>query len=186
MTHPMKSFLKSWSWVILYVIFVYASLPILPSIWNKALEHFGKRLDYIPAILFFISGFVIIYYIAFHLGDRKVSSYAYLSLVFLAALLIFNKLELPVERIHIFEYGVLPFLIGPPLTKRRGLASDGQKSILIKILIIGFTIGIIDEIIQFFLPNRYCTISDILLNGISVALGLSVWRVFRPGATSAL
>ncbi len=169
-----KKFFRNWRWVVIYVALIYTSLPFLPFLWNSAVRFFGRRFDYFPNALLFAFGFVIVFWIIFVLRYKRISLYIYLALIFVLISLIFLNLKLPVERIHIFEYGILPFLIAHSL-KKQGVV----KYISLKNFLIGFVIGIIDEFIQIILPNRYCTASDILLNGISVFLGLLVWMIIR-------
>ncbi|MBM3253517.1 MAG: hypothetical protein FJZ16_04620 [Candidatus Omnitrophica bacterium] len=173
----LKEFFRNWRWVITYIALIYINLPFLPFLWNNAIKFFGKRFDYFPSVLLFLFGFVIIFYTIFVLKCRRFLLYLYLGLIAVLVSLVFSNLKLAVERIHLFEYGLLPFLIGHSLKKQ---GTDRYSSL--RIFLIGFIVGIVDEFIQIILPNRYCTISDILLNSVSVFLGLLAWKIIssRP------
>jgi len=74
---------------------------------------------------------------------------------------------MPEEKIHVVEYGILGWLIGWSLS-----ISPMSIQRIILAIVLGWSIGFGDEIIQYFLPNRVYDIRDVLLNGVSATLGL--------------
>ena len=82
----------------------------------------------------------------------------------------FLRLGLP-ERSHLIEYSVLAIFIHKALVER---AIQGKKipRPALYALIIAFSIGLLDECIQIFLPNRVFDINDIYFNGIAVTMAI--------------
>lgn len=75
----------------------------------------------------------------------------------------------PVEGFHLLEYGLLAIVIYRALS----LDMSGYKVSLLTItLVIG--LGWFDEIIQYFLPDRYYDIRDVVINGAGGLLGLAI------------
>ncbi len=69
----------------------------------------------------------------------------------------------PVERTHIFEYGLLAILIHEALTERNKNVFTVRWPSLIAI-IITILLGFIDEGIQYFIPNRVFDLRDLIFN----------------------
>lgn len=89
-------------------------------------------------------------------------------------LMLFLRLGLP-ERSHLMEYSVLTIFIHKALIERFQVKSHFFKPALIA-FIITCSIGIIDEGIQYFLPERVFDWEDILFNSIAsfMAIGGSL------------
>lgn len=87
--------------------------------------------------------------------------------------------RLPEEKIHVVEYGLLGWLIGWSLFEPAFSINRIGFAILL-----GWTIGLCDEIIQYFLPNRVYDIRDVTLNGLSTTLGLFFIGLSRLGQNS--
>jgi multisubunit Na+/H+ antiporter MnhG subunit len=80
----------------------------------------------------------------------------------------------PEERIHLIEYGLLGVLFA------RALAADpatGRRRVFLLALLLGSAAGLIDELIQGILPNRYGDVRDVIFNAASVLLGLALREV---------
>ena len=101
-----------------------------------------------------------------------------------AYLLVFVRMTIPTERSHLIEYGVVAVFIYEALTER---ASQGRRVPVPALLAVGATslLGLFDECIQAFLPDRVFDPRDILFNFLagvmavaaSVALGWARrWR----------
>jgi VanZ family protein len=90
----------------------------------------------------------------------------------------FLRLGIP-ERSHLIEYSVLAIFIHKAFAER---VSQGNKIAMPALLsfAVTFLIGVLDECIQLFLPNRVFDALDILFNGIAVtlAIGSNVFLVW--------
>jgi hypothetical protein len=89
--------------------------------------------------------------------------------------------DAPEEAVHFLYYGLLSFFL---LRALRFHIQD--KSIYITSLFIGSLVGIVDEIIQWMLPDRFWDIKDIGLNTLACILFLAaVWAGIRPKTFSS-
>ncbi|MDL1957614.1 MAG: VanZ family protein [Candidatus Desulfofervidus auxilii] len=73
-------------------------------------------------------------------------------------------MEKPAERIHFLEYGILGILIF------KATGKEIKQNIFAIILLV--TIAVIDESIQYMLPNRVGDIRDIVMNLTGGVIGL--------------
>ena len=78
-------------------------------------------------------------------------------------LLLFLRTTMPAERSHLIEYSVVAALIFSALWERK---NNGEFVPMLPLLAIGTStfVGIVDELIQLFLPNRVFDPVDILFN----------------------
>ncbi len=161
-----KLFIRRWSLFFLYCSAIYISLPFAPKLWENIVKSLGEGGENFP---YFLGGFIFINVIfAFLLLKKR---YVFRGLfiicfVFYVGFIIMRNLEFLAEKIHLLEYGILAFIIYRSLNKQQS-----KESIHFKILLIGFTVGAIDELIQRFIPSRVFDIRDIFLNAASVSLG---------------
>ncbi len=89
-------------------------------------------------------------------------------------LLLFARMATPIaERTHLIEYGVVAILIYAALTER---ASQGRHvpapAALLAILATAL-VGILDECIQAFLPNRVFDPQDMLFNVLAAIMSVT-------------
>ena len=95
-----------------------------------------------------------------------------------------------VQRFHFVEYGVITFLF------YRAWRALGDPAILVLPVLAGLLVGIADEWLQWFIPNRVGEIADVLLNGVAIGCGLlfslgadppaGFLGRFRPGSLSRI
>ena len=160
-----KKFLKQWRYFIGYVLFIYTSLPFVPIFWTRFIEPNRTFNQFLPFVILFIIFLVVFYYLFFINRKKNFVSFVIIIISFLIAYLLIKKINISAERIHIVEYGVLPFLIYTPLRQKNWLL------VYFWVFIIGFSVGAFDEIIQYFIPNRVFDVKDILTNTAGVFLG---------------
>jgi len=92
---------------------------------------------------------------------------ALLSVIAAAYSYILIGIPIAEEKIHFLEYGFLAFLI------YRAMRLDIQKvKLYVWVLVLTGALGWVDEIIQYFLPNRYFDWRDVIFNAGGGALGL--------------
>lgn len=139
---------KKWLIVIAYTLLILATLPFARQLWAIVGERNG----------FFI---IIGLYTASIISIRDIRLICLLAVI---AIVIFKLIPLPVERIHFIEYGVLGWL---------SYWAFGRKAFIYVV-----TIGIIDELIQGVLPNRFFDMRDIFMNIAGGGLGIAM-RIYE-------
>jgi putative Mn2+ efflux pump MntP len=166
--------IRDWLIVFLFTMLIYLTLPIMPQAWKGFRRLAGGYANHIAAIILVIIGFIIlIYLIRQRRGGRSICWFLVLALIYAWAL---SRLKLPVERIHFLEYGLLSVFVF------RALAHDiKNRSIYLWSALIVFSLGLVDEIIQYFLPNRVYDTRDVIVNGLAGILGLLIIALcFQP------
>ena len=157
--------LKAWLFVVLWVFCIYSTLYIVRPICEflKTNMSFPLVINIGLFILLFGSIFLFIK----NTVIQKKSTYALIFLLVLIYLAGFMILEIPEEKIHFIEYGVLAFLVFRAVSiDYKGFKAYGLAFVITSLL------GWGDEGIQYLLPNRYYQLKDVLLNSMSGAMGL--------------
>ena len=87
-------------------------------------------------------------------------------------LLAFARIVSPEERTHLIEYGVVGVFIHAALSER---TSQGRHVPVPAVLAVALTaaLGLLDECIQAFLPNRYFDPRDIMVNALAGTFAVS-------------
>ena len=90
-----------------------------------------------------------------------------------------------VERVHFVEYGLIALLFYRASLPRRSLGEGraGDPSILILPLLAAFTVGTLDEWLQWFIPYRVGEAHDVFINLASIVCGLLFGLAVAPPAT---
>lgn len=78
----------------------------------------------------------------------------------------------PEDRTHLFEYGIVAILAFEALSERRRTRQATLRPWPIA-LILAISLGIIDEVVQRFVPNRVFDPRDIVFNSIAVTMALT-------------
>ena len=88
--------------------------------------------------------------------------------------MVFVRIEIPMERTHIIEYGVVAVFIHQALMERVSQGGRVPVPAILAILAIALA-GVIDECIQAVLPSRVFDLRDILFNAFAglMAIGSS-------------
>ena len=83
----------------------------------------------------------------------------------------------PEEAFHIVEYGLLSYFFFRALS-----AKIRDRTIYITVLFFVAFVGILDEFIQWMMPQRYWDYRDVGINALAGAIFLfAVWKAVRPG-----
>ena len=139
---------KRWAFVVIYTLFIYATLAIMPSIWRTLWSFTQGRID-------LIGGIVTVGALAFFMVLIFVQRLRWLAiggLIVLAGVYGWLLLQLgtsPAERLHLAEYGLLGFFIYRALL----LDLSSQKSLLLA-WVLAIVLGAGDEGLQWLLPSR--------------------------------
>ncbi len=87
---------------------------------------------------------------------------------------LFLKMKIPVERIHLLEYGLLGFMLSSALSDRW----DGKKAACVA-LAAAAAAGYVDEAIQYFLPNRVYDLRDVGFNALAGFGGIAAFAALH-------
>ncbi len=124
------------------------------------------------SLLFLVGMFLVGVMILVHSLQTKPNRIEIALLLGIAAIyiLLFLRLGLP-ERSHLIEYSVLAVIMHKAIQERK---TNGKKISYPALwaLLFSFIIGLIDEGIQIFLPDRVFDYWDIVFNGIAVSLAM--------------
>ena len=156
---------RLWVLIVVYVLFIYVSLPFFPAFISTLRGFISKELLNLLSLVLSLSFFLML---SVWIYKKKYKLNKFLLIISPLLLLTYLSLSLDVwvERIHFVEYAVLGLLISRAVNVRAlsGIIYTGCLVTLI---------GLVDEIIQWFLPNRVGDIRDVFMNS---AGGLSgIW-----------
>ncbi len=87
-------------------------------------------------------------------------------------LLVFARMAIPEERTHLIEYGVVAVFVNEALTERASQGRQVPVPTLLAVLVTAM-VGLLDECIQAFLPNRVFDYRDILFNGLAAVMAVA-------------
>jgi arylsulfatase A-like enzyme len=161
--------LRVWAGALVYTVFVYSTIPLLPEVWATLREYTQGAISHLGGVIIAVGALAMIVRLV-----RKMRGeiWRYFGLVFVAiayAYLLGEFARFPAERLHLVEYGFMGYMIFRALRMDVGPASAYLGAWAIAVLI-----GVGDECIQWVLPQRFFEVKDIQLNAVSAALGLVV------------
>ena len=159
---------RIWVLIIIYVLFIYVSLPFFPAFISVLRSLISKELLNLLSLALSISFFLLL---SVWIYNKKYKLNQFLLIISPLLLLTYLSLRLDVwvERIHFIEYAVLGILISRAVDVRtlQGIIYTGCLITLI---------GAVDEIIQWFLPNRVGDMRDVFMNSVGGLSGLWLGR----------
>ena len=149
---------KDWRWVIIYTLFLYASLPFGRSVLTLLKNLMGSGLGLCVNLLLVLIGVIFLASLLFNRTRTWYQVGTFVSISLVMAFLV-GKIEIPEERIHLLQYGGLGYLTLSSL-------QCYPTNFLIYSSAFGFVllVGCGDELIQWLLPNRVFDLRDILFN----------------------
>ena len=154
--------------IIIYVIFIYISLPFFPTIITTLRGFISKELLNLISLSLTISFFLIL---SVWIYKKNYETKKFLLIISPLLLLTYLSISLDVwvERIHFVEYAFLGLLIS------RAVNVTNLKNIIFTGCLVTL-IGAVDEIIQWFLPNRFGDMRDVFMNSVGGLSGLWLGR----------
>ena len=156
---------KPWRYLLLvYILFIYITLPYIPIIWKHFKETIGIWADLSGYLALLVTVTASIVYMRAGIkfsGKVQARRWVGLAGYALVSSTILLSLDIyPAERLHLAEYGILA-LVAVKAMRGRG-RSEGRIYILA--VLVCFAAGLLDEIIQGFITSRDFQLTDILLN----------------------
>ncbi|MDE2896782.1 MAG: VanZ family protein [Chloroflexota bacterium] len=153
---------RLWLWTLAVVAAVYSTLGLAGTLAGALREYGLLDASTLGLFALFLLGATIL-----TLGLRVRPSGIEIAVMFGVAfaylLLILRSTYLPEERTHLMEYGVVGVFIHAALAER---ASQGRRVPLAPVVAVVLTaaLGVVDEGIQWLLPNRVFDPVDMLFN----------------------
>jgi VanZ family protein len=162
-----------WAIAILYIVLNYATLGIMPLIWERLNSFFGGRGVMLQYIIYLFIGLYVLIYLLFVKKERAPVKYMLFFFFIFIFFLMVRFEKNPGEKIHMGQYGLLGILLYNALKMdfdkfKNTLYVYGSAACIIA--------GAFDEIIQWFLPNRFFTWHDVFINGLSGVISLLIIR----------
>ena len=159
---------RLWVLIVVYVLFIYVSLPFFPAFISILRGFISKELLNLLSLVLSLSFFLML---SVWIYKKKYKLNQFILIISPLLLLTYLSLSLDVwvERIHFVEYAVLGLLISRAVNVRtlHGIIYTGCLVTLI---------GAVDEIIQWFLPNRVGDMRDVIMNSVGGLSGLWLGR----------
>ncbi len=159
---------RAWLAVIVYTLFLYATLTLAFDIYvwfyNRMGKLFMSRLMiglYIPVALLLLA------FLIFHL-PRRLDSYVAFGMIGLALGYSLHTIDVPAKRFHFLQYGPLTVLILDALRFR-----CRNHFVYMWALLLVALIGLGDEALQGLLPNRYFGFQEVVTNTVAGLFALA-------------
>ncbi len=178
-TPPKVSALLAWSQAIAWVAVIYTSIFFARRVQAFVVANVGREGFYFFVVLF---GVITLAYIARHLYRyRKEYSWLnYFTIVVVFSLYLFRTTQLkksaPEEALHFVQYGILYCLILRALVCRYR-----HVAVIALALVLTSLFGNLDEVVQWFAPERYFDWRDVGLNAFSGLMASILFAfAFRP------
>ena len=191
---PWKKISRKWIVVFFYTVAIFVFTPYLPQLISIASSRWASSsvARFVLVVEIALALLISILAVRFLIQKKKKSALFLFSVggIFLLSFLIYQFIPNPYEFTHLPEYAILSILIVWVLDKKEIKSTSAKKEkntrltisknpYFLSAMITGI-IGTGDEIYQYFLPNRYFTWYDILLNILGGILGLLIfWGIKR-------
>ncbi|MBO6794104.1 MAG: VanZ family protein [Balneolaceae bacterium] len=146
---------------------IYATLGLAGSLADVFIEK--QLFTYLFVGCFVVTGMVMI---GFGISKNvRLSNWLIYLTIFVGLVMLFTRSGIsPAERTHLFEYGLVGVLIFNAIKERyHNLLKAALLAFIITVLF-----GIIDECLQYFLPNRVFDTLDIIRNTVAAFIGVFV------------
>lgn len=169
--------LRAWIYVGLMMVAILITLPTTPILWRAATKVFGPEFNAIGYVIFFLAfiGFGIYMFLR-RSGFDVIRLLLLLGFALVYYCLLRYQCQLPAERLHLVEYGLLAYLLYRAF--RMNFPKAGAYALGF-LFASGF--GFLDEAIQYILPNRVFEMRDVVTNVLAAGVGLlAVAVLLRP------
>ena len=165
---------RLWSLIWAYVALIYMTLPVMRFLLQTLRELLGPEglsLGFNAVLILAACSLMLI---AIKRGWRALVLLCIpLGIIGVSAI----QLDIPEERVHFLQYGILGILV--VFTLRRW----SIPLFLIAAVFVAM-VGAVDELIQWALPNRVGDLRDVLINTVAGVLGVTMGIILRPPSRS--
>ncbi len=155
-----------WLWAVAVIVAIFTTLFLGQPVINF-LSNQDTQAIFFSMGLLLVGITIIIHAVKTKPGKTQLAVWLGVAAVYI---MLFLRLGLT-ERSHLIEYSVLAIFIHKALSERLQSQNKIVKPALLA-FILTFLIGVLDESIQQFVPNRVFDPLDILFNGIAVTMAL--------------
>lgn len=163
---------KLWLYAFLWIGSIYSTLYIIRPLTAFLQKH--TPFTFLTSLFIVVVFFLVIFWMLRNLKHKDRLTYLLLTFVALIYAYTLMIIKYPAEKIHLVQYGFLAFLI-----YRACLIDYDSRFSYVAAFFLTSSFGWIDEIIQYYLPNRYYHINDVMLNSFSGIMGLFLVYVFN-------
>ena len=161
---------------IMFSFFVFTAMEIMPSIWTVLRLILKEEMRHLTDIFIAIPFIILLFYTIFVKRQKHFLSYVWYIILIVLVYVLYNSIESPYNRMHIFQYFLLSILV---FRIMHHFIYDIRLYIL-GVLIAG-CFGIVDETTQYFVPTRVASLADLGADFISAGLGqMFIFLVVRP------
>lgn len=164
--------------VIALTVIIYSTLSVMRDILLFVYSHIGRgRFSFgVDVFLIVVMAVLTLYFFIHKKIHHNFFDLIIMIVVFSATGLTIQFMEIPEERAHFLEYGLLGGLIFSAWSENL----SGNLLYLASIFLVSL-LGGIDEIIQYYLPARVGEVRDWVLNVAGGMIGVAVaWILNRP------
>lgn len=166
---------KLWLWVLVVIAAIFSTLFIGQPLF-KLLANQNLQAAYFLLGMALVGATIIVHGLKTKSSKFEISLWLGLAGVYT---MLFLRLGLP-ERSHLMEYSVLAVFIHKAISER---INQGKRIPFPAFLsfLITFLIGVMDECLQIFLPNRVFDPEDIVFNGMAAAMAIGASSLLSWG-----
>lgn len=167
-----------WKWTAAVLVAIYSTIGLAGTL----AQHFGNGL--LAGVLFSLCAILILILVIIQaLTKRTHLIQVVVGFGILAAyVLVFVRMVSPVERSHLMEYGIVAILTFEALKERASHRKFRVPPALSALVLTAF-FGIIDECIQWFVPNRVFDPVDMLFNTMAAVMAIGASLVISWAST---
>ena len=174
--------LKQWLYVVLCALAIFSTIPVARGFQRFISNTVGREFFNYFVISVICTGLILLLYLfIFKLKIKSPSQYFWLVICAGIYFLLNSSLnKAPEEGIHILEYGLLSYLTFRALSHNIRDYTIYPTAGLFVLLV-----GIIDEFLQWLMPERYWGFNDVRLNGLAGGIFLlALWKGIKPKVIS--
>ncbi|MBN1574300.1 MAG: VanZ family protein [Deltaproteobacteria bacterium] len=164
----------AWSIVLLYIILIFSTLGDVVVIVEFAESKLGNIFNIVMNVSPYIFFLGLSLYTIIIRKERRPARYVYLILILIAFFFLRKYLSYPIEKVHLIEYSIFGALFFWAVS----VSGLSLLSSFMVAVVASLVVGSADELVQAFIPSRYFSIKDLLINFQSGILGAAIYAGF--------